>query len=115
VLLSVWSFNLHQKQNSVTASLFFAALLGGGFAVPSETIFKPLPLGVCGGFVVLSEKLFKLLPLCPVCKCNRFFFVDLLCVYLCSFKRNNFLNLCRFAWSFANAIDFPLCVCLFAL
>jgi len=28
VLLNVWSFNLHQKRNSVTASLFFAALLG---------------------------------------------------------------------------------------
>ena len=26
VLLSVWSFNLHLKQNSVTASLFFEAL-----------------------------------------------------------------------------------------
>jgi len=28
VLLLVWSFNLHQKRNSVTASLSFAALLG---------------------------------------------------------------------------------------
>jgi len=31
-------------------------LLGGGFAVPSETTFKPLPLG--GGFVVPSETAF---------------------------------------------------------
>jgi len=28
VPLNVWSFNLHQKQNSVTASLYFAVLFG---------------------------------------------------------------------------------------
>jgi hypothetical protein len=32
--------------------------------------------------------------------------VGLLGVYLCSSKRNSFLNLCRFTWSFASAINF---------
>jgi hypothetical protein len=64
-------------------------LLGGGFAVPSETAFK-------------------LLPFClELCKCNKFPFVGLLGVWwLCQFQAKQLLNLCRFAWSFASAIDF---------
>jgi len=77
--LLVWSFNLHQKQNSVTASLLFEAL--------------------------------------PYLECNRFPFVGLLGVWwLCSSKRNNFLNFCRFACLVCNKFPFvPLNVWSFNL
>jgi len=41
VPLSVWSFNLHQKRNSVTASLSFTALLGR-FAIDFPCAFEGL-------------------------------------------------------------------------
>jgi hypothetical protein len=65
VPLLVWSFNLHQKRNSVTASLYFAALLGW----------------------------------CAIDFLYRFAWW-----WFCSSKRNSFLNLCRLVcllvWSF---------------
>ncbi|MDR2582220.1 MAG: hypothetical protein LBC75_01925 [Fibromonadaceae bacterium] len=72
----------------------------GGFIVLSETAFKPLPLYlvwsaidfplcvclVCAFASSKRDRFFIIyLPLCPVCKCNRFYFVGLLCVVALEF------------------------------
>jgi len=106
--LLVWSFNLHQKQNSVTASLSFAALpicnaidflcwFACLFCVAlqfqAKQLFKPLPLGVCGGFANAIDF--------PLCVC---FVCGFLVPSETTFKP---LPLCLFS--------FPLCLYLFGV